>query len=282
MADVGPTPECPCKAALSDERKNALNWGRNNPVFQNPMLDRISNAQGAFADSKAKVDSIIGALGALPGAQVGQLQQLSNTVGNMQGILSNYANESNRLSGLPFTGSGPDLLSLVSTVGAAINFQCALGIEGLDVGLGIGLMMEDGKLKLNVALNVQADLSRILDQIDTNGAVGDIMNKVNSLAADIGNAVTAINNVAGEINQALAEVNKLYDDALNFISQFTSINFAIDFSNDPCTKFGVGFQQGILNPAFIDQARAANPLNRAQNPGFGGFPSGGGFGSTFR
>jgi hypothetical protein len=273
MADVGPTPECPCKAALSDERKNALNWGRNNPVFQNPMLDRISNAQGAFADSKAKVDSIIGALGALPGAQVGQLQQLSNTVGNMQGILSNYANESNRLSGLPFTGNGPDLLSLVSTVGAAINFQCALGIEGLDVGLGIGLMMEDGKLKLNVALNVQADLSRILDQIDTNGAVGDVMDKVNSLAADIGNVVTAINNVAGEINQALAEVSKLYDDALNFISQFTSINFAIDFSNDPCTKFGIGFQQGILNPAFIDQARAANPINNAANPGFG---------STFR
>jgi len=282
MADVGPTPECPCGANLSQERQNAVNWGRNNSVFQNPMLDRISNAQGAFADSKAKVDNIIGALGSLPGANVGQLQQLSNTVGNMQGILSNYANESNRLSGLPFTGDGPDLLSLVSTVGAAVNFQCALGIDGLDVGLGIGLMTEDGKLKLNVALNVQADLSRILSQIDPGGAVNDILNKVNSLAADIGNIVSAINDIAGEINGALAEVSKLYDDALNFLSQFTSINFALDFAIDECTKFGVGFQQGILNPAFIDQARAANPINRSTNPGFGGFPEGGGFGSTFR
>lgn len=273
MADVGPTPECPCKAALSDERKSALNWGRNNPVFQNPMLDRISNAQGGFANSKAKVDNIIGALGALPGAQVGQMQQLSNTVGNMQGILSNYANESNRLSGLPFTGDGPDLLSLVSTVAAAVNFQCALGIEGLDVGIGIGLMTEDGKLKLNVALNVQADLDRILSQIDPGGVGADILNKINSLAADIGKIVTEIDKIAGEINQSIAAINGLYDDALNFISQFTSINFAIDFSNDPCTKFGVGFQQGILNPAFIDQARAANPLNNSQNPGFG---------STFR
>lgn len=277
-----PTPECPCGAKLSDEKKNAVNWGRNNPVFQNPMLDRISNAQGAFADSKAKVDNIIGALGSLPGANVGQLQQLSSTIGNMQGILSNYKNTSNRLSGLPFTGDAPDLLSLVSTVGAAVNFQCALGIDGLDVGVGIGLMTENGKLKLNVALNVQADLSKILNQIDTGGAVADLMNKVNSLAADIGKAVNAINAVAGEINQALSEVSKLYDDALNFLSQFTSINFALDFAVDECTKFGVGFQQGILNPAFIDQARAANPINRSINPGFGGFPEGGGFGSTFR
>jgi hypothetical protein len=64
-------------------------------------------------------------------------------------------------------------------------------------------------------------------------------------------------------------VNGLFNDALNFISQFTNINFAINFSNDPCTKFGVGFQQGILNPEFIEQARAANPLNQAANPGFG-------------
>ena len=282
MADVGPTPECPCGAKLSDEKKNAVNWGRNNPVFQNPMLDRISNAQGAFADSKAKVDNIIGALGALPGANVGQLQQLSSTIGNMQNILSNYKNTSNRLSGLPFIGDAPDLLSLVSTVGAAVNFQCALGIDGLDVGVGIGLMTENGKLKLNVALNVQADLSKILNQIDTGGAVTDLMNKVNSLAADIGKAVNAINAVAGEINQALSDVGKLYDDALNFLSQFTSINFALDFAVDECTKFGVGFQQGILNPEFIDQARAANPINRSINPGFGGFPEGGGFGSTFR
>lgn len=273
MADVGPTPECPCGAALSDERKNALNWGRNNPVFQNPMLDRISNAQGAFADSKAKVDNIIGILGALPGANVGQLQQLSNTIGNMQGVLSSYANESNRLSGLPFTGGGPDLLSLVSTVGAAINFQCALGIEGLDVGVGIGLMTENGKLKLNVALNVQADLNKILSQIDPGGAVGGIMDKVNSLAADIGNIVNAINDIAGDINGALNEINGLYNDALDFLNEFTNVNFALDFAVDPCTKFGVGFQQGIFNPAFIDQARAASPLNQSVNPGFG---------STFR
>jgi hypothetical protein len=267
MADVGPTPECPCGAKLSEEERNAVNWGRSNPVFQNPMLDRISNAQGKFADAKAKADGAIGILGAL-GGNTGQLSTLSNRIGNMQGILSNYQNESNRLSGLPFTGDGPDLLSLVSTVGAAINFQCALGIDGLDVGLGIGLMTEDGKLKLNVAVNVHAKLDKILG-----GLGGTDPTMLDKLLADINKITNELDAIAGEINGALDAVNKLYDDALNFLAQFTNINFAINFSNDPCTKFGVGFQQGILNPAFVDQARAANPLNRAANPGFG---------STFR
>ena len=260
-------PECPCGAKLSEEEKNAVNWGRSNPVFQNPMLDRISNAQGKFADAKAKADNVIGVLGAL-GGNTGQLSTLSNLIGNMQGLLSNYKNESNRLSGLPFTGDGPDLLSLVSTVGAAINFQCALGIDGLDVGLGIGLMTENGKLKLNVAVNIHAKLDKILG-----GLGGTDPTMLDKLLGEINKITNELDAIAGEINGALDAVSKLYDDALNFLAQFTNINFAINFSNDPCTKFGIGFQQGILNPAFIDQARAANPLNRAANPGFG---------STFR
>ena len=162
------------------------------------------------------------------------------------------------------------MLSLVSTVGAAINFQCALGIDGLDVGVGIGLMTENGKLKLNVAINAQADLNKILDNILAGGGTGaDILNGVKSAVAEIAKITNAINAIAGEINDSINAVNGLFTDALNFISQFTNINFAINFSNDPCTKFGVGFQQGILNPAFIEQARAANPLNQAANPGFG-------------
>ena len=266
MADVGPTPECPCGAKVSDDQKNAVNWGRSNPVFQNPVASQINNAQGGFAGGLAKVDTI---LGFLPG-DTSQISKLKNTIGNMQGVLTNYSNTSNRLSGLPFTGNGPDLLSLVSTVGAAINFQCALGIDGLDVGVGIGLMTEDGKLKLNVAINAQADLNKILDKILAGGGTGaDILNGVKSAVAEIEKITNAINAIAGEINDSINAVNGLFNDALNFISQFTNINFAINFSNDPCTKFGVGFQQGILNPAFIEQARAANPLNQAANPGFG-------------
>jgi hypothetical protein len=271
MADVGPTPECPCGAKVSDEQKNAVNWGRSNPVFQNPVASQINNAQGGFAAGLAKVDTI---LAVLPGDK-SQINKLKNTIGNMQGILTNYSNTSNRLSGIGFNpsapgGEGPDLLSLVSTVGAAINFQCALGIDGLDVGVGIGLMTENGKLKLNVAINAQADLNKILDNILAGGGTGaDILNGVKSAVAEIAKITNAINAIAGEINDSINAVNGLFTDALNFISQFTNINFAINFSNDPCTKFGVGFQQGILNPAFIEQARAANPLNQAANPGFG-------------
>lgn len=262
------TPECPCGSNLTDSQRSTINWGRSNSVFQNPMTDQINNAQGGFADSLSKVNRINGVLSAL-GGQTDQLTRLTNTVGNMQGILSNYQNTSNRLSGLPFTGDGPDLLSLISTVGAAVNFQCALGIEGLDVGLGIGLMTENGKLKLNTAIQVNADLGRILDQVNLGGDSTSILDSIQKLTADINGITNKINDIAGEINSSIDQINNLYTDALDFVAQFTNINFALDFSTDPCTKFGVGFQQGIINPEFLRQARASNPLNASANPGFG-------------
>jgi hypothetical protein len=261
------TPECPC-AALPEDQQSTLNWGRSNPVFQNPVASQINNAQGGFANSLSKVNSALGILGSV-GGEVGQMQRLANTIGNMQGVLGNYLNTSNRLSGLPFTGDGPDLLSLVSTVGAAVNFQCALGIEGLDVGLGIGLMTEDGKLKLNTAIQVNANLDKLLNNIDLGGSQGSLTESIGRITTEINKITSEIDQIAGDINGAIDQVNGLFTDALDFITQFTNINFAVNFSNDPCTKFGVGFQQGILNPEFIERARRSNPLNAAANPGFG-------------
>jgi len=260
--------ECPCGASVTDAEKDALNWGRQNPVFQNPMTGLINNTQGGFANTLTKVNSVTALLGTL-GGQTSEITTLTNTIGNMQGILTNYQNTSNRLSGLPFTGDGPDLLSLVSTVGAAVNFQCALGIPGLDVGAKVGLMTEDGKLRLNVALGLNVKLSKLLDGLDLGGTSAGIREGLNKITGEINNITGEINKVAGEINGSISEVNGMFNDALDFVTQFTNINFAMNFSNDPCTKFGVGFQQGILNPEFIERARRANPLNAAQNPGFG-------------
>jgi len=266
-------PECPCPAAMSKEKKDAVNWGRNNPVFQNPVAAQTSNAQGGFAAGLAKANQVSGALKSL-GGNTSQIDALSSRIGNMQGVLSNFSNQSNRLSGLPFTGNGPDLLSLVSTVTAAVDFQCALGIEGLDVGAKIGLVTEDGKMKLNVAIDVQADLNKLLDKLPQGDSTEPgFLQKMQEGLAGIQEGINKITNkmdeVAGGLNNAMDQVSGMFDDALDFVTQFTNINFAINLSNDPCTKFGVGFKQGILNPAFIDQARNANPLKRALNPGFG-------------
>lgn len=266
------TPDCPCGAKLSDEEKSTINWGRSNSVFQNPVISQINNAQGGFANGLLKANSIISVLEGLSGTtgDVGkQIHTTINTIGNMQGALTSYENMSSLLSGTGGSGNF-DLLSLVSTVGAAVNFQCALGIEGLDVGLGIGLVTEDGKLKLNTAINVQANLNKILGNIDTSsGLLSDIKNSFNAVQSELTKLITEVDKIAGEINTSIDAVNGLFNDALDFVSQFTNINFAMNFSNDPCTKFGVGFQQGILNPEFIERARAANPLNKAVSPGFG-------------
>ena len=272
-APPNPNPECPCPAAMSKEKKDAVNWGRNNPVFQNPVAAQTSNAQGGFAAGLAKVNKVTDVLTSL-GGNTSQMIALSSRIGNMQGVLGNFSNQSNRLSGLPFTGNGPDLLSLVSTVTAAVDFQCALGIEGLDVGAKIGLVQEDGKMKLNVAIDVQADLNKLLDKLPQ-GSTSEpgFLEKMQEGLAGMQEGLNKITNkmdeVAGGLNNAMDQVSGMFDDALDFVTQFTNINFAINLSNDPCTKFGVGFKQGILNPAFIDQARNANPLKRAINPGFG-------------
>ena len=272
-APPNPNPECPCPAAMSKEKKDAVNWGRNNPVFQNPVAAQTSNAQGGFAAGLAKANQVSSVLSSL-GGNTSQMTALSSRIGNMQGVLGNFSNQSNRLSGLPFTGNGPDLLSLVSTVTAAVDFQCALGIEGLDVGAKIGLVTEDGKMKLNVAIDVQADLNKLLDKLPQ-GSTSEpgFLEKMQEGLAGIQEGLNKITNkmdeVAGGLNNAMDQVSGMFDDALDFVTQFTNINFAINLSNDPCTKFGVGFKQGILNPAFIDQARNANPLKRALNPGFG-------------
>lgn len=263
MADVGPTPECPCGAKISDAQKDAVNWGRNNPVFQNPVASQINNAQGGFAAGLAKANALNTLAGGNP-----QISKLINRVGNMDGVLEKYKNESNRMSGMPFSGSGPDLLSLVSTVGAAVNLQCALGIDGLDVGAKIGIVTENGKMKLNVAIDVQADMSKLLGKLD-GGTPSELGRQIANMGEELEKITNKIGEVAAGLNNAIDEVNGMFKDALDFVSQFTNINFAINLSNDPCSKFGVGFKQGILNPAFIDQARAANPLNQAINPGFG-------------
>ena len=272
-APPNPNPECPCPAAMSKEKKDAVNWGRNNPVFQNPVAAQTNNAQGGFATGLAKAQRVSGVLSSL-GGNTSQIDALSSRIGNMQGVLGNFSNQSNRLSGLPFTGNGPDLLSLVSTVTAAVDFQCALGIEGLDVGAKIGLVTEDGKMKLNVAIDVQADLNKLLDKLPQ-GSTSEpgFLQKMQEGLAGMQEGLNKITNkmdeIAGGLNNAMDQVSGMFDDALDFVTQFTNINFAINLSNDPCTKFGVGFKQGILNPAFIDQARNANPLKRALNPGFG-------------
>jgi len=266
MADVGPTPECPCGAKISNAQKDAVNWGRNNPVFQNPVASQINNAQGGFAAASAKASAINGLLYGNGGNP--QISTLINRVSNMTAVLNNYSTVSNQLSGVSNNGTGPDLLSLISTVSAAVNLQCALGIDGLDVGAKIGIVTEDGKMKLNVAIDVQADLNKLLGKLD-GGTASELGKQIANMAEELEKITNKIADVAAGLNNAIDEVNGMYIDAVNFVSQFTNINFAINFSNDPCSKFGVGFKQGILNPAFIDQARAANPLNQAINPGFG-------------
>lgn len=265
------TPDCPCGSKLSDEEKVAINWGRDNPVFKNPLESAINETDAGFAGALKKAQSISNLLSSVGGGSNGNINTLINRISTFKNTLADYKNTSNRLSGLPYSGNGPDLLSTISTVTAAVNFQCALGIEGLNVGAGIGLMTENGKLNLNTSFNIQANLNKILDQVNIsgvtlssvlNGSIGKIQSEIDKISADILSVDTAI-------NTSITEVDNLYNKGLDFVSQFTNINFAMNFSNDPCTKFGADFQAGIIDQQFMEKAKAANPLNKLVPSGTG-------------
>jgi hypothetical protein len=260
------TTPCPCGSSLSEEDAIAINWGRLNAVFQNPVGSQIGSADNAFAANSARIIQIAGVFG----AETGELSRLSNSITTATTALNNYRNHSNRMSGLSYLGLEPDLMSVVSTVQAAVNFQCALGIPGLDVTGSIGLMTENGKLQLNRAIGVNLNLSKLLNNIDLGGSTGDIGRHLSNMTSEINGVVETINDIAGQINGGIAKMVNLMTDATNFIAQYSQINFAKDFAADPCTTFGVGFQGGIVNNTFSTLSQnAAAPVVKTNMEGFG-------------
>lgn len=264
---------CPCGSSLSEEDAIAINWGRLNAVFQNPVASQIGSADNAFSANSARIAGIIQTMsfyGSVFGAQTGQLTRLSNSITTATTALDNYRNHSNRMSGLKYLGLEPDLMSVVSTVQAAVNFQCALGIPGLDVTGSIGLMTENGKLQLNRAIGVNLNLSKLLNNINLGGSTGDIGRHLSNMTSEINAVVGTINDIAGQINGGIDKMVNLMTDATNFIAQYSQINFAKDFAADPCTTFGVGFQGGIVNNTFSTLSQnAAAPVVKTNIPGFG-------------
>jgi len=213
-AGTPPTQTDPCECPPA-KNKDILNDNLSRSVFQNPVADQIGNAKGGFAAGLTKVSSMTTALAAL-GGNTSQLSALTTRIGNMQGVLDDYENSSNQLSGLPFTGGGPDMISLISSVGAAIKMQCALGIPGLDIGLGVGMVTENGKMQLNVAVDVQADLSRILDHISPPDGGSQTLEQMQSA---LDNAVADINSITNKMDEVAGSLNGMMDAANAMVTE---------------------------------------------------------------
>jgi len=60
------------------------------------------------------------------------------------------------------------LMSVIGSMNFYANLGCALGIEGLDVSVSVGVLTGNGQNAISVAGGVQVDLYRIIDNFSRN------------------------------------------------------------------------------------------------------------------
>jgi len=126
--------QCPCKQKLSEGEKGILNFGISN--FADLVRDPNAAAVGAFRQlggaNATRLTSLIeqaenpndALYSALP-----SLQAVENKLVSLQGVVDGFAAESERLS------NPRNLISIISSLGLFGELSCALGIEGLDIGV---------------------------------------------------------------------------------------------------------------------------------------------------
>jgi len=258
---------CPCKQKLTDEQKDLVNSQSGKSFVQNTTGGQAGGVSSALGQSLSKLNALKTALttptagtigGALgnTGVDTAKLQTIINNTTKMQNAVDTFKAQADKLSN-PQT-----LMSVIGSMNFYANLGCALGIEGLDVTVSVGVLTGNGKNAISVAGGVQVDLDRIIDNFAKNPEGSGL----ESAAKDFNTALEGINS---KINDATGAISKVTSDSVNMISQaagaiakYSQINFfsnLIGESNDPCNKMSVAVNQGgLLTPEFQQLAGAAN------------------------
>lgn len=258
---------CPCKQKLTDEQKNLVNSQSGKSFVQNTTGGQAGGVSSALGQSLSKLNALKTALttptagtigGALnnTGVDTAKLQDIINNTTKMQTAVDAFKAQADKLSN-PQT-----LMGVIGSMNFYANLGCALGIEGLDVTVSVGVLTGNGKNAISVAGGVQVDLDRIIDNFAKNPSGAGL----ESAAKDFN---TALEGITSKINDATGAISKVTSDSVNMISQaagaiakYSQINFfsnLIGESNDPCNKMSVAVNEGgLLTPEFQQLAGAAN------------------------
>ena len=258
---------CPCKQKLTDEQKNLVNSQSGKSFVQNTTGGQAGGVSSALGQSLSKLNALKTALttptagtigGALgnTGVDTAKLQTIIDNTTKMQNAVDTFKAQADKLSN-PQT-----LMSVIGSMNFYANLGCALGIEGLDVTVSVGVLTGNGKNAISVAGGVQVDLDRIIDNFAKNPSGAGL----ESAAKDFN---TALEGISSKINDATGAISKVTSDSVNMISQaagaiakYSQINFfsnLIGESNDPCNKMSVAVNEGgLLTPEFQQLAGAAN------------------------
>ena len=264
-----PGDPCGCPMKLTDKQKdlhNAVKGGLG--ATKNPVGSAASDVSAKLAGSLLKVNSLVTAMAdplspmfaTLNAAGLGstQLSALAGRVESMKGAADAFKNEADRLSD-PAT-----LMNLVGVAGMAGKIGCALGIEGLDIGVALSVVTEGGKTSIAVSAKIQADLDTMLDNVlegtDLTGAAG-------ALSTGINDAMAKMDEAAGAMNGMIAEGEAMMAEALGMVTEFTQVNFLANLvgdGSDPCNTLAAGIKGNLLSTEFQDFAN--NALASVKSP----------------
>lgn len=259
---------CPCKQKLTDEQKALINSQNGRSFVRNTTGGQAGAVGSGLSQSVSRLTALAAAVTNPGGAgtignALGQtgvnIATLNNVIGNvntLQTAVNAFKSQADRLSN-PQT-----LMSIIGSMNFYANLGCALGIEGLDVTLSIGVLTGNGQNAISVAGNVNLDLERLLDNFSRNPSG----NGAESAARDFN---AGLEGIVGKINQATGLLNDVTNKSVSMINQaaaailnYSQINFfsnLVGEANDPCNKMGVAVNTaGILTPEFQQLAGAAN------------------------
>jgi hypothetical protein len=147
--------------------------------------------------------------------------------------------------------------------------SCALGIEGLDIGVGLNVVNQNGQFAIQGAVAANIDLEKVLNNFDGKSGT-DLANAVQELQAGLDSAFAKLDEVNAKINELMDQAAAIQNAAADFIQKYTDISALASLvdlaNNDPCFKLGSTVNGSLVSPQFINTVRGGSPT---------GFGSGG-------
>jgi hypothetical protein len=260
--------DCPCKQTLTDGEKGILNFGLTNEMLRNPNAAAIAayrqlgGANGARIESLIQAAQVGGAGNALTTA-LPELNRVKSSINVLDNRVDAFENECKR-----FTDPN-QLINIISSLSLFAEMQCALGIEGLDIGVGLNVVNQNGQLSINYAVAANVDLEKILNQFSDNNLGTATADAVRQFQEALGKMVGALDAVNGEIAGLMNAAEALQNQAADFIQKYTSINALANLINeaitDPCFKLGSTLNGSLVSSDFLNAVRGG------YSPGFGGY-----------
>ena len=258
---------CPCKQKLSDGEKSILTFGLND--FQNlltkPNETAIGAASALLGKNSSRGASLIAAAGT-PGAG-GTTNALSVLLPSLLAAQTKFTAVGSAISKFDQECAKykdpKQLTRMISSLNLYGQFQCALGIEGVDIAVGLNMIQEDGRISINTLIAAQIDMEAVLNQISPGAGTelaSNIQDLIDSFQAAIGGVFDKIDAANAAVNGAVDAATAKLAEALSFIDKVTSINLMsniISESDDPCNQLSVDATVNVVDPQFTNTVRSA-------------------------